>query len=65
MEIFVSQGEPPVSTTPVANLPPGINDTGGKFATNVVGRVVTPFWRFSLTTGINDDFIYKFHYFFS
>jgi hypothetical protein len=26
-----------VSTTPVANLPPGINDTGGKFAAGVNG----------------------------
>jgi hypothetical protein len=37
-EIFASQGTPPVSTTPVANLPPvstGFNDTGGKFATGV------------------------------
>jgi hypothetical protein len=43
VEIFASQGAPPVSTTPVANLPlvyntdgkiaAGINDTGGKFAT--------------------------------
>jgi hypothetical protein len=46
-EIFASQGEPPVSTTPVAKFPTifasvvdtggnfatGVNDTGGKFAT--------------------------------
>jgi hypothetical protein len=35
MEIFASQGKPPESTSPVANLPPGVNDTGGKFATGV------------------------------
>jgi hypothetical protein len=48
-EIFVSQGAPPVSTTPAANLPPvsttpaanfytifaSVVDTGGKFATGV------------------------------
>ncbi len=47
-EIFASQGAPPVSTTPVANLQichrcywhrwqiaAGINDTGGKFATGI------------------------------
>ncbi len=48
-EIFASQVEPPVSTTPVANLPPvsatpaanfytifaSVVDTGGKFATGV------------------------------
>jgi hypothetical protein len=40
-EIFASKSAPPVSTTPVANLPPvgkiaaGISDTGGKFATGV------------------------------
>ncbi len=37
-EIFPDQGWPPVSATPVANLPPvsaGINDTGGKFATGI------------------------------
>ncbi len=45
-EIFANQGAPPVSTTPVVNLPPvsttlaanfatstaGVVDTGGKFA---------------------------------
>jgi hypothetical protein len=49
VEIFASQGAPPVSTTPVANLPPvsttpaenfatilpSVVDTGGKFATGV------------------------------
>jgi hypothetical protein len=44
-EIFASQGAPPVSMTPGANLPPVANfstifasvvDTGGKFATGVV-----------------------------
>jgi hypothetical protein len=45
VEIFTSQGAPPVSTTPVANLPQvsihqwqiaaGINDTGGKFVTGI------------------------------
>ena len=48
-EIFASQGAPPVSTTPVANVSTifasvvdtsgkfatGVNDTGGKFATGV------------------------------
>jgi hypothetical protein len=48
-EIFTSQGAPPVSTTPTANLPPVLStlaanfstsftsvvDTGGKFATSV------------------------------
>ncbi len=37
-EIFVSQGAPPVSTTPVANFPTifaNVVDTGGKFATGV------------------------------
>jgi hypothetical protein len=48
-EIFVSQGDPPVSTTPVANLPlvtatpvanfssifASVVETGGKFATGV------------------------------
>jgi hypothetical protein len=47
MEIFASQGAPPVSMTPAANLPPvsttpaanfstsfaSVFDTGGKFAT--------------------------------
>jgi hypothetical protein len=49
VEIFASQGAPPVSTTPVANLPlvsttpaanfatifPSVVDTGGKYATGV------------------------------
>jgi hypothetical protein len=44
-EIFASQGAPPVSTTPVADLPPvsanfstifaSVVDTGSKFATGV------------------------------
>jgi hypothetical protein len=36
-EIFASQGAPPVSTPPVANLPKntGINDTGSKFSTGI------------------------------
>jgi hypothetical protein len=37
-EIFVSQGAPPVSTTPVANLSTifaSVVDIGGKFATGV------------------------------
>ncbi len=33
-EIFASQGAPPVSTTPVTNLPQVINNTGGKFFHN-------------------------------
>jgi hypothetical protein len=51
-EIFVIQGAPPVSTTPVANFSTsfasvfdtggkfvtGVNDTGGKFATGVNDR---------------------------
>jgi hypothetical protein len=32
MEIFESQGAPPVSTTPAANFATGVNNTGGKFA---------------------------------
>ncbi len=44
MEIFASKGAPPVSTTPVANLPQAANfatsltsvvDTGGKFAAGI------------------------------
>jgi hypothetical protein len=38
VEIFASQGAPPVSTTPVANfatISPRVVDTGGKFATGV------------------------------
>jgi hypothetical protein len=37
-EIFVSQGAPPVSTTPAPNFATGttgVVDTGGKFATGV------------------------------
>jgi hypothetical protein len=28
VEIFAREGAPPVLTKPVANLPPGVNDTG-------------------------------------
>jgi hypothetical protein len=33
-EIFASQGEPPVSTTPVANLPPVSTTQAANFATS-------------------------------
>ncbi len=36
VEIFASEGAPPVSTTPVANLPPAAN-----FATGIAGVVDT------------------------
>jgi hypothetical protein len=38
VEIFASQGAPPVSTTPVANFSTifaSVVDTGGKFATDI------------------------------
>jgi hypothetical protein len=43
VEIFASQGAPPVSTTPAANFATsttGFVDTGGKFATASVNNTV-------------------------
>jgi hypothetical protein len=50
-EIFASQGAPPVSTTPVANLSTvfaSVVDTGGKFATGVNDN------GGKFATGVND-----------
>jgi hypothetical protein len=44
-EIFASQGAPPVSTTPVANLPPVSRTLAANFATGIAGVI---------DTGVND-----------
>jgi hypothetical protein len=70
-EIFVSQGAPPKSSTPVANFPPvsttpaanlapgtaGVVDTGGKFSTGVnnTGR--------KFATGVNNTGLKKLEYY--
>jgi hypothetical protein len=61
VEIFASQGAPPVSTPPVANFvtgTTGVVDTGGKFATSVTipAANLPPVstHRCQLATGIND-----------
>jgi hypothetical protein len=59
LEIFASQGAPPVSTTPVTNLPPvplvlltqvatGVKDTRGKICRRCQRRL----WQ--IATGINN-----------
>jgi hypothetical protein len=40
-EIFASEGAPPVSTTPVANLPPALTTLAANFATGTAGVVDT------------------------
>ncbi len=41
VEIFASEGAPPVSTTPCGKFATGVNDTGCKFATSTAGVVDT------------------------
>ncbi len=40
MEIFASEGAPPLSTTPVANLPPVSTTPAANFATGIAAGVV-------------------------
>jgi hypothetical protein len=54
-EIFASQGEPPVSTTPAANLPPVSMTMAANFSTSFASVVCRwcqrHWWQFA--TGIN------------
>ncbi len=40
MEIFASEGSPPLSTTPVAKLPPVSTTPAANFATGIAAGVV-------------------------
>jgi hypothetical protein len=58
-EIFANQGAPPVSTTPVVNLPPVSTTLAANFATSTAGVVDTggkfACWKiFSFGTSVSD-----------